>query len=640
MLSEIRDRATGWIAYVIVGIIVIPFAFWGVNEYFAGGEEIVVATVGDAEIQQVDYRRALENRRAQMRRILGESFQPELANSPEFKRGVLEDLIARRLLDQHADDQGYRVGDELLAQRIRSTPQFRVGDEFSPEAYRGAIAQMGLTEAGFEARLRQQLVLQQIQDGIAQSAFVTPDQRNRLLELLLQERRFDHVVLRAERFVDEVDVDDAQIQQEYEANSEQYRTPEAMKVEYVELSVDGLTSSISVNEEEIQQAYEQNQDRFTTEPVRSASHILIETDSDAGDEQRQAALEKATELLDQLRAGADFAELAKEHSDDPGSASSGGDLGRIEAGAMVEPFENALFALDEEGALTEPVRTRFGYHIIKLTEHQPGHVKPLKEVRDQLVQEERTRQAEALFLDRAEDFRNISYEQPQSLEPVANQLGLEIQQSEWFTRGEGSGIASDSRIREIAFSDEVYSEGLNSEAIELDINTLVVVRRLDTRPASVKQLAEVRDEIEARLKRRKAEQRVAELGPEIVDKLKSGSEWQAIVQEYGLTDETITRSRGEAPEAGGPAPAVLDAVFRVPKPSEGQSVAGGHALASGDYALFRLVEVIEGDVDQPPEELEQRIGDRLQSRRSQDMVEQYIADLREQAEVTIKEQAL
>lgn len=640
MLSEIRDRATGWIAYVIVGIIIIPFAFWGVNEYFAGGEEIVVATVGDAEIQQVDYRRALDNRRAQMRRVLGESFQPELANRPEFKRGVLEDLIARRLLDQHADDQGYRVGDELLARRIRSTPQFRIDDAFSPEAYRGAVARMGLTEAGFEARFRQQLVLQQMRDGIAQSAFVTPDQRNRLLELFLEERRFDHAVLGAEGFVDDVEVTDQEIQQEYESNSEQYRTPEAMKVEYVELSVDELASSISVNEKEIRQAYEQNKDRFTTEPVRHASHILIETGSDADDEQRQAALDQARELLDQLRSGADFAELAKEHSDDPGSASKGGDLGRIEEGAMVEPFENALFALEEEGALTEPVRTRFGYHIIKLTEYQPGQVKPLEEVRDQLVKEERARQAEALFLDRAEDFRNISYEQPQALEPVADQLGLEIQQSGWFTRGEGTGIASNPEVREVAFSDEVHSEGLNSEAIELDINTLVVLRRLDTRPASVKPLAEVRDDIEARLKRRKAEQRVAELGPEIVDKLGSGAEWRTIVEEYGLTHETVTTSRRDAPQQGGPDPAVLDAVFRLPKPAEGQSTAGGQDLASGDYALFRLVEVIEGDVDQAPEELEQRVSDSLQRRRGQDMVEQYIADLREQAEVTIKEQAL
>lgn len=640
MLSEIRDRATGWIAYIIVGIIVIPFAFWGVNEYFAGGEEVVVATVGDAEIQQVEYRRALDSRRAQLRRIMGDDFQPEIANSPEFKRGVLDDLISQRLLDQHADEQGYRVGDELLAERIRSNPRFRRDDRFSSELYRGAVAQMGLTEAGFEARFRQQLVMEQIREGIQGSAFVSADQRTRLLQLLLQERRFDHAVLAADRFVDDSEVSEAEIKREYEENSDRYRTPERLKVEYVELSIDKIASSISLTEEEIEEAYERHKDRFTTDPVRRASHILIETASDADEDENQAALEKARDLLDQLRSGADFAELAREHSDDPGSASQGGDLGTIEPGAMVEPFQEALFALEAEGALSEPVRTRFGYHIIKLTEYQPATVKPLEEVREQIAQEERARQAEALFLDRAEDFRNISYEQPQSLEPVADQLDLEIQTTDWFTRSEGSGIASNPRVREAAFGDDVYTDGLNSEAIEMDINTLVVVRALDRQAASVKPLAEVRGDIEARLKRRKAEEHVGSLGPEIVAKLDAGTAWQAIVEEYDLPAETVTWSRRQTREQDGPDPAVVDAVFQMPKPSGNQTVAGGLALDNGDFAIFRLVEVIEGEVEQAPEELEQRITESLQQRRSQDMLEQYIADLREQAEVTVKEHAL
>lgn len=640
MLSEIRERATGWIAYIIVGIIVIPFAFWGVHQYFAGGEEVVVATVGDAEIQQVDYRRALENRRAQMRQILGENFQPDMANSPEFKRGVLDDLISRMLLDQHADEQGYRVGDELLAERIRSNPRFQQDGRFSADVYRSAVAQMGLTQSGFEARFRRQLVLEQIRTGIQQSAFVTPDQRLRLLRLALQERRFDHAVLEAGRFVDEIEVSQAEIEKEYEQNSDRYRTPEQLKIEYVELSVDELASSISVSDEEIRQAYEQKKDRFTTDPVRRASHILIETPSDAGEAERQEALEEARGLLEQLRSGADFAELAKEHSDDPGSASQGGDLGRIEPGSMVEPFENALFALEEEGALTEPVRTRFGYHIIMLTEYEPAKVKPLEEVRQQLLQEERAQQAEALFLDRAEAFRNISYEQPQSLEPVADQLDLEIQQSGWFTRDRGSGIAASPKIREAAFSGDVYSEGLNSEAIELDINTLVVIRKLDSKPASIKPLADVRDDIETRLKRRKAEEHVASLGPDIVEQLKSGTAWQAVVDEYGLSPETVSWTREKMRGQDGPDPAVLDAVFELPVPAGEESIPGGLALANGDYALFRLVEVVEGNAEQAPEDLEQRIADTLQRRRSRDLMEQYIADLREEAEVTVKEEAL
>jgi peptidyl-prolyl cis-trans isomerase D len=640
MLSEIRDHATGWIAYIIVGIIIIPFAFWGVNEYFSGGEDVVVASVGGSEIQQTEYRRALDRQRAQMRQILGENFQPEFANSPEFKRSVIEDLIARMLLDRHAEDQGYRVGDELLARQIQANPRFQIDGRFSSDVYRGVVAQMGMTEPGFEASMRRQLVLDQVRDGIQDSAFVTPDQQSWLLELILQERRFDYAVLSAAQFLADVEVADEEIEEEYEANREQYRTPERLKIEYVELSVEDLASSISLAEEDIEQAYEQSKNRFSTSPVRRASHILIETGSDAGEEGRQAAEQKARELLEQLQAGADFAELAREHSDDPGSASSGGDLGRIEEGAMVPAFEDALFALEEEGALTGPVETRFGFHIIKLTEYEPASVKPLEEVRDQLAAEERNRQAEALFLDRAESFRNISFEQPQSLEPVATALDLEIQQSDWFTRNEGTGIAANPRVRQAAFDDVVYSEGLNSEAIELDINTLVAVRRLDVQPSRVRPLEDVRDQIEAHLKRSKAQDLVASLGPEIVERLESGTAWQAIIDEYGLSGETVTWSRAEQPRESGPHPAVVDEVFRLPAPAADAPVPGGMVLANGDFALFRLREVKEGDVEQASEDLVEYVVGSLQRRRGVDMVEQYLADLREQAEVSIREEAL
>jgi len=642
MLSEIRERATGWIAYIIVGIIIIPFAFWGVNEYFAGGEEVVVATVKDIEIQQVDYRRTLENRRRQMRQILGENFDPELVNSPEFKRTVLDDMIARALLNQHAEEQGYRVGDKELAERVRSNPRFQEGESFSPEAYRSQLARMGMNEAGFESSLRRQIVLQQLRDGVRVSAFTTPEQKQHLLRLMLQQRRFDYAVLDNERFIADRVASAEEIQKEYDANNDRYRTPERMIIEYAELSVDDLAEDVSVAEEDIRQAYERNRERFTDDAARRASHILIEVEENGGGEADQQALEKARSLLQQIRDGADFAALAQEHSDDPGSASKGGELGRVEPGVMVEPFEAALFALEEEGAMTEPVRTRYGYHIIKLTEYQPSGTKPLEEVREQLVEEERKKQAEALFLDRAEAFRNISYEQPQSLEPVADQLDLEIQTSDWFTRTAGTGIASNPDVREAAFGEDVYNEGLNSTAIELDINTLVVVRKLEVQPSTLQPLEEVRDDIVERIKRRKAREHVASLGPELVAQLQGEAGWQVVVDEHDLVAQQVTLSRADRPSAEEPAPPAdaVKAVFRARTPSGDEPVYGGVALPNGDYTLFRLVEVIEGDIDKAPEDVETRVIRRLEQRRSQDMVQQYIADLREQGEVTVREEAL
>lgn len=641
MLSEIRERATGWIAYIIVGIIIIPFAFWGVHQYFSGGEEVVVADVGGTEIQQADYRQNLDNRRRQMRQLMGENFNPDLVNSPEFKRSVLDDMISRILLRKRAEEYGYRIGDAALADRIRSNPNFQSGEEFSSEVYKTQLARMGMNQQGFEASMRQQLVLQQLRDGIRDSAFTTPSEKQLLLGLMLQERRFDYAVLNMQRFIDDQEVSQSEIKEEYDANSDSYRTPEKLKLEYVELSVDDLAADVSVSEEDIEQAYERNKERFTTDAVRRASHILFEVDQDAGEEAEQQALAEARSVLEELRNGADFAALAEERSDDPGSASKGGDLGNVEPGMMVEPFQRALFALEEEGALTEPVRTRFGYHIIKLTEYEPPEIKPLEAVRGQLEQEERKKQAEALFLDQAEAFRNISYEQPQSLEPVADQLGLEIQESDWFTRDEGTGIAAKPEVREVAFSDEVYSDGLNSTAIELDINTLVVVRKLDVQPADLQPLEEVQDDIVADIKRRKAREYVAALGPDLVEKLKSDSGWDAILAEQSLSAQEATRSRadGQSADEAAPPPALMEAVFRAAPPSGGPPVFGG-VESNGDYVLFRLTAVMEGNPDTASESVRTSVSRRLAQRRSQDLVQQYIADLREQAEVKIKEDAL
>jgi len=642
MLSEIRDRATGWIAYIIVAIIIIPFAFWGVNEYFTGGADVVVAEVNGTEIQQTEYRRALDSRRRQMREVLGENFSPDLANSPAFKRRVLDDMIGQTLLNQHAESQGYRIGDEQLARMIRSEPGFQDDGQFSSALYNSTVSRMGLSRAGYEARLRQQLILEQIRGGVRGSSFVTPSQRQQLTRVLIQERRFDYAVLRTDRFVAEQTVTDAEIQAEYEASADRYRTPERMKVEYVELSVGDLEASVDVTEEDLRQAYERNKSRFTTDAVRSASHILIESPADQEGGETDTALAEARELLDQLRDGADFETLAREHSDDPGSASRGGDLGRVEPGVMVPAFEDALFGLDEEGAITpRPVKTRFGYHIIKLTEYQPPVAKPFEEVRGQLAEEERARQAEALFLDRAEAFRNISYENPLSLEPVADQLDLEIKVSDWFTRNNGDGIAANAEIREAAFSADVHEEGLNSRAIELDMNTLVVIRESESQEASRKPLAEVRDEIESSLRQRKAAARVSGLGPELVAELQSGTLWEEILEARDIEARRVSWSRHLSGDASAPPQALLDAVFRAPRPAGADDVGyDGVSLRNGDYALFRLIEVVDADPAEAPREVRQRVDERLAQRRSQDLLEEYIADLRHRAEVEIQDSAL
>ena len=508
MLTEIRDRATGWIAWIIVFIISIPFALWGVNEYFSGGTSLNIAIVNGQEITQQEYRYALEERRSMARRVLGAQFDPDMVNSREFRNAVVDDLILRQLLDQDADQAGYRVSDEDLAEFIATTPRFQTNGQFDPAMYQQQLLAQGFSKVGYEAYLRREFVLQQLRDGLGNSSFVTRRDQEDFLKLAQEKRVFDYASIEPDSYIANIEVSEEDVNERYQENQETYQSPEMIKVEYVQLSVDDLAQSVEVTDEDVERYFADNKGLYKTPEQRVASHILITVSEDADEATVQEALEKAKDLADRANAGEDFAELAKAHSEDPGSAATGGDLGMIETGLMVKPFEDKLFSL-QEGEISEPVKTRYGFHVIKLTELIPETGKELFEVRDEIEAEEKKNKAEEIFVDRAESFRNIVFEQPESLDAVVEELGLELQVTEWFTRDLGTGIAQSGIVRDSAFSDDVYLDNLNSEAIELDIDTLIALRKQEIRAAAVKPLEEVRAEIEDTLKQQRARERVA-----------------------------------------------------------------------------------------------------------------------------------
>jgi peptidyl-prolyl cis-trans isomerase D len=617
---------------MIVILISIPFALWGVNEYFAGGGDINVATVNGEDISQQDYRFALEDQRNALRRALGDNFDPDQVNSEEFKRGVLDDLITQTLLTTSARESGHRMGDVQLSDFIREAPRFQRDGKFDETLYERAVAGMGLSPPGFEAQLRQQSVLQQVRDGYQQTAFITAEDEKRLLELALQERTFDYATVLPQRFEKEIQISEEQIKQEYENNSDAYRRPDRIKVQYVQLRVSDLAEGIEPDEEAVRRLYENSRERFVTPEQRRASHILLQVDENAADEQQQQALEQAQSLLQRVKAGEDFAALAGEFSQDPGSAAQGGDLGVIVKGAMVKPFEDTVLGM-AEGEVSEPVKTRFGYHLIKLTELKGEQVKPFEEVRGQLKQEERRRQAEAIFIDQAETFRNLAYEQPETLEPVVEELGLELKTSDWFSREIGAGIAASPKVREAAFADDVFREGLNSEAIELDLNSLLALRRLEAEPSKLRPLEEVADDIEAKLKRAAAQEKARTWGEEQLEELRKGASWDGLLTEHALEMRNATRRRsGFEPQ---PRRAVRDEVFRVPAPDDQQPTYGGVALDDGGYVLFRVTAVEPGDSSQADDQLKQRVANALKQRRGLDDYLSYRAGLRDKADIKV-----
>lgn len=638
MLTKIRDHATGWIAWFIVILIVIPFAFFGLNNYVSG-PEADVASVNGEEISQQDYRIELDQRRNTLRRLLAENFNPELVNSMEFRRDVLDEMINQRLLVEDANERGYSIGDEALGGLIRTYPQFQIDGKFSADAYRGFMRSRGLTESGFEAQLRQQTTLQQVREGLENSAFVIPGEQERLLELIMQEREFDYAVLSASDHAQDITVSDDEIQSEYESNSDRYQTPDQIRVEYVQLAIDDLVEDALVSEQELLDAYESDRSRFVQTGKRSASHILVTLETDADDQTEAKALEKANEILAKAQTGEDFAALANQYSEDPGSAPNGGNLGTVEAGDMVKPFEDALFALTEVNQLAGPVKTRFGYHIIKLTEYEPDVVRSFEEVRESLKDELGRDFAEAIFLERAEDFRNISFEQSDSLQPVAEALDLEVKQSDWFSRSSGEGVANHPKVREVAFADDVFNQGLNSETIELNIDTLVVIRAKEIKSASLKPLDEVRDSIFQDIQLRKAAEHISQLGPELVSELEQGVQWEDLVEKNLLNSKQAKVSRDQLPQDLDRE--LVNTVFQAKRPDASQAaVYGGTLLAAGDYALFRLMEVIDADVTNASEETTENIRANLQRWLGLDSYLSYQTDLRLNAEVEIFEEQI
>jgi len=636
MLTEIKDRATGWIAWIIVIIISIPFALWGVNEYFSAGGTLNVAVVNGQEIGQQEYRYALEERRSMARRVLGTQFDPDMINSPEFRKSVLDDLILRQLLDQDADKAGYRVSDSQLAEFITTTPRFQSSGQFDQALYQQQLVAQGFTKAGYEAYLRREFVLQQLRDGLGNSYIVTKQDQKNVLRLAQETRAFDYAIIEPATYAADIEIPDEEIRQYYEDNQELYQSPEMIKVEYVQLSVDDLATSVEVPDEDVSRYFEENRELYKTPEQRTASHILITVSKDADDGTVQKALAKASDLAERAGNGENFAELARTYSEDPGSAAVGGDLGVIETGLMVEPFEDELFSL-QEGEISGPVKTRYGFHVIKLTGLIPEEGKDLSEVSDEIRAEEKKRIAERVFVDQAETFRNLAFEQPDSLDTVVEELGLEQQVSDWFTRDTGTGIAENPIVRDSAFSDDVYIDNLNSEAIELDINTLVALRKRETRSATMKPIEEVRAEIVDTLKQQRARERVTELGEELLARLGESGQWESLISDNAMESKQSTQTRFmPSPDTS---PVVAQEVFRARSPDE-EPVYGGVTVSDGGFVLYRLTDVKAGIPADADESTVQQIDEFLVKRRGGDYFLSYQNGLRDSAKVEIFEENL
>lgn len=630
MLEFIRSRAQGFFAWLIVGGIILTFALFGINQYFTGGGDTSVAKVNGTEISQGRLEQDYYQQRQRLAQMFGGELPP-MFTEKMLKQQVLSQLVAQEVVVQAALDNGMRVGDEQLASIIRSAEVFHENGQFSRSKYEQLLSQQNMTPGMFEARVVRDILSAQFQSGFSDTAFVTDAEVDNLLRLQNQQRSFGYLTVALAPYQEAAEVSDEEIVEYYKANEQAFMQPERVKVDYIELNGEELANNVAVSDETLRARYESQKINYSSPEERQASHILIQADENAPQEQLDAAREKAEALLARIREGEDFAELAKSESDDPGSAEMGGDLGFFGRGAMVPAFEEAAFAL-AEGEVSDVVQSPFGFHIIKLTGVRGGEAKPFDEVKDKIRKDIQNERAEERFYDMAEQLANLTYEQPDTLKPASEELGLEVKSSDYFTRQGGPGIAANPKVTGAAFGDDVLVRGNNSETIELARNHLLVLRINDHQPEQVRPLDEVKAQIVKSLKRDKALEQARAEAASLLEKVRAGQAPEKLAAK-GVTWQAKQSVGRESKDIDA---TIVNSAFRMVDPGEGAISGDSVALRSGDQVVVVLYSVEDGDPAAADEAERNKARDQLLQASANAATEAAMSGVRGRMDITTK----
>jgi peptidyl-prolyl cis-trans isomerase D len=537
-----------------------------------------VASVGRGKITQQDFQSAMREQQDRLRTQLGGKVDPAMFETPQMRRAVLDSLVTQRLLAEQAQKAKLVIGNEQLAQFIAGVPSLQENGRFSKERYEALVAAQGMSKEMFEARLRQDLAMQQLMLPVTEAGISGQAATSRWLATQLEQREISEAQLLPESYAGRVRLAADAVQKYYEINRKQFELPEQVRAEFVVLSRDALTAAAAVGDEEVKTYYKAHADRYKEGETRRASHILIRAAKDAPGTEAAAAKAKAEQLLAQVRkTPADFAGIAKANSEDPGSAVKGGDLEWFGRGAMVKAFEDVAFSL-KEGQISEVVRSDFGFHVIRLTGVRPERFKPLEEVKVQILDEIKRETGMKKYAEAAEAFGNMVYEQADSLKPAAEKWKLELRQTQWLAKGGKLAVPFDNqKLATALFSDDGLKNKRNTEAVEVASGTLVSARVLEHKPAALQPLDAVKGEIEKRLIREEAVKLAIKDGEEKLARLANG---EASDPKWSPTRNV---SRNVAP---GLPPESVRAIFAADVAK--LPVHAGVAYPGKGYALYRI----------------------------------------------------
>lgn len=658
MLQAIRDKSSGWIATIILGLLVVPFAFFGMEQYLFQSSQTYAAKIEapptwwrtapdwwivrrlvwqTEEIDANEFREAFERERQVRREREGEAFDPRRFETLETKREILDRLIDSRLSRLVAERAGLAVGDARLRDAIRQEPSFQVDGQFNAERYQQllATAQPPMSPTEYQTRLREDLQRTLLAERLRASAFITPSERTRLFSTLLQKRDVSFAVLPAP-VVGNEPVTPAEIAEWYRTHQDDFRAPEQVTLEYIVVDGDALEVP-AATENDLLARYEQEKGRFVDPEQRLTSHILVRADADADEAALNAARTKAEEILAKAKApAADFAALAREFSDDTGSKINGGDLGPVRKGAMVKPFEDAVFSM-QAGEIRGPVKSEFGFHIIQVREIQPSREIPFAQARGEVERLVSEAARERVYNDLLGKVNDAALASSSSLAAAAEAGGIQIQRVGPFARGQGEGIAGEAAVQRFAFTDEAKRDGLVSDPIELGPNRSVLVRVVAHEAERVRPLQEVGVQVANAVRLDRAKKATQAEADAILARARGGEDLQAIAAEKSLIATAIPGlSRGFAV----PDQKAAEAYFKVPAPPAGGASYGSETLDDGRIVVFAVTGVTSGDPDEVPQEQRDQQAEAVASFIADQAFKDLIARQRAKMKIDIAEQRL
>ena len=579
MLQAINDRIKGWLGIVIVVLIGLPFALWGIQSYLDDAGPRYAAKVNNIEISANEFERSVSMQRQSMLRQYGGQLPIE---EKDLRERTLTQLINQRLLESVTYENGYRISDSVLSAKIKQL--FTVDGVFDRSRFEANTRSLGMSIPMYEQTLRNELRLQQMQTAIANSSFVTKEEVHKLAELNEQTRDITVLTFDTEHFSTAEKPTEEEIKQYYEANMHRFMVPEKIKVDYIEITSDALSENVEVDEDQIKKMYEEYVASISGREERKARHILLKTTQGSN-----AAKEKIESLKQELEQGADFAELAKKHSQDSGSAEEGGDLGWVALGEMVKPFEQTLFDMDK-GSVSEIVETQFGYHLIKLDDVRSETIEPLENKRYSYEEELKADGVASMFYDLSERLASTAYENPDNLDIAAEELALKIKSSDYFSRNKGEGIAENEKLRNIAFSPLVLEQGSNSDIVEIGPTHAVVLRLNDHIPATAIPLQQVSSKIENILTVQNGYKQTKAAALDVKSTIKAGESLESLKADGIQLDVISSLGRKDITKVSDPS--ILHNAFEMVAPNQNETPPVKEIdLTSGDVALIVLTAV-------------------------------------------------